>query len=56
VFSATGISKGLADSVVISKVKYSTRYEEDNIIACDEDDDAAAAKEDAAGGQQADEG
>lgn len=37
---AKSISQGLADSVIISKVIYSTRFEEDNIIACDEDEEA----------------
>ena len=41
---ALGISKGLADNVVIAKVNYSTRYEEDEIVACDEDDEAANEK------------
>ena len=40
---ATGISKGLADSVVIAKVFYFTRLEQDHIVACDEDEEAPAA-------------
>jgi threonyl-tRNA synthetase len=39
---AKSISNGLAEAVVIAKVVYSTRYEEDNIIACDEDEDSEA--------------
>lgn len=41
---AKGISQGLADNVVIARVVYSSRYEEDEIIACDEDDEAAQNK------------
>lgn len=38
---AKSISQGLADSVVIARVEYSTRLEgEDAIVACDEDEDA----------------
>lgn len=36
---ATGISKGLADAVVIAKVIYTTRLEQDQIVACDEDEE-----------------
>lgn len=42
---ALSISRGLADNVVIAKVLYSTRYEEDNIVACDEDEEAQASKQ-----------
>jgi threonyl-tRNA synthetase len=42
------ISKGLADSVIVSKVAYSTRYESDSIVACDEDDEALESKRAAA--------
>lgn len=38
---AKGISQGLADSIVIAKVSYLNRREEDNIVACDEDDEAS---------------
>jgi threonyl-tRNA synthetase len=41
---AKSISQGLADSVVIAKVIFTNRYEEDNLIACDEDDEAHASK------------
>jgi threonyl-tRNA synthetase len=44
---AKSISQGLADAVVIAKVLFSSKYEEDNIIACDEDDEAAQSKIDA---------
>ena len=40
---AKGISQGLADNVIIAKVLYSTRLEQDSIIACDEDDEASSA-------------
>ena len=36
---ATAISKGLAEAVVIAKVLYSSRLEEDKIVACDEDEE-----------------
>lgn len=42
---AKGISNGLADACIIAKVSFTTRYEEDNIVACDEDDEADAAKQ-----------
>jgi len=42
---AIGISQGLADSVIIARVAYSNRLEEDNIVACDEDDEAAEEKQ-----------
>lgn len=42
---ALSISRGLADNVVIAKVSYSTRYEEDAVVACDEDDEAASSKQ-----------
>jgi len=51
---AMSISKGLADNVVVAKVKYTKRYEEDSIVACDEDEDAqkeAAAMIEQAGGK-----
>lgn len=35
---AASISSGLADSVLIAKVSYSSKLEEDNIVACDEDE------------------
>jgi threonyl-tRNA synthetase len=35
---ASSISSGLADSVLIAKVIYSTRLEEDLIISCDQDE------------------
>ena len=41
---AKGISQGLADSVVIAKVAYTTRLEDDNIIACDEDEEAQSSE------------
>eukprot|EP01038_Epipyxis_sp_PR26KG_P010213 gene10213-13741_t len=50
---AKEISTGLADSVVIAKVLYSMRYEEDAIIACDEDDEAMANKQSLANGEEA---
>ena len=38
---AKGISQGLADSVVIARVEYTSRLEgEDVIVACDEDEEA----------------
>jgi threonyl-tRNA synthetase len=37
---AKEISQGLADNVVVAKVVYSNRLEEQNIVACDEDDEA----------------
>lgn len=38
---AKGISQGLADSVVIARVEYTSRLEGvDAIVACDEDEDA----------------
>lgn len=42
---ATEISKGLADAVVIAKVLYSSRLEEDTIVACDEDDETESSAE-----------
>ncbi len=45
---ALGISKGLADNVIIAKVAYSTRYEADSIVACDEDEEATESKRSAA--------
>jgi len=39
---ATAISKGLADAVIVAKVHYSSRLEDNKIVACDEDDEAAA--------------
>jgi threonyl-tRNA synthetase len=36
---ALSISKGLADNVVIAKVNYSTRYEQDTIVAVDGDEE-----------------
>lgn len=42
---AKEISQGLADSVVVAKVVYTSRYEEDAIVACDEDDEAKEHKE-----------
>ena len=44
---ATAISKGLADAVIIAKVLYSSRLEEDTIVACDEGEDAENALADA---------
>lgn len=45
---AAGISKGLAESVVIARIEYTTRLEgADAIVACDEDEEAE--KLDAAG-------
>lgn len=41
---AKGISQGLADNVIIARVTYSSRFEEDQIVACDEDDEAAQNK------------
>ncbi len=38
---AMQISKGLADSIIISKVVYSSRLEESSIVACDKDDEDA---------------
>mmetsp|Transcript_12186 Transcript_12186/g.11023 ORF Transcript_12186/g.11023 Transcript_12186/m.11023 type:complete len:757 (-) Transcript_12186:24-2294(-) len=38
---AKEISQGLADNVVIAKVFYSTKYEEENVIACDEDEESS---------------
>ena len=38
---ALSISKGLADSIIISKVTYTRRLENDTIIACDQDEDQA---------------
>lgn len=41
---AKEISQGLADNVVIAKVQYTSKYEEDSdVIACDEDDEAMTA-------------
>ena len=38
---ALGIAKGLADSVIIAKVEYLTRYDTaDTIVACDDDEEA----------------
>lgn len=45
---ALSISKGLADSVVVAKVAYSTRYEQDAVVACDEDEEASESKRTAA--------
>lgn len=39
---AKEISTGLADSVVIAKVAYSNKLEQDNLVACDEDEESAA--------------
>jgi threonyl-tRNA synthetase len=50
---AKSISQGLADAVVIAKVSYSSRYEEDVIIACDEDDEAAQSKIEASANESA---
>jgi threonyl-tRNA synthetase len=41
---AKSISQGLADNVVVARVIYSNKYEEDEIVACDEDDEAAQNK------------
>lgn len=41
---AKSISQGLADSVAIAKVIFTSRYEDDKLIACDEDDEAMANK------------
>ena len=43
---ALSISKGLADSIVIAKVIYKTRYDtnDDIIIACDEDEESTENK------------
>jgi len=35
---AKSISQGLADNVVVARVAYISKLEEDAIIACDEDD------------------
>lgn len=45
---AMGISKGLADSVIIAKVLYTRRLEHDSVVACDkeEDEEASAPIED----------
>jgi threonyl-tRNA synthetase len=40
---AASISQGLADSIIIAKVVYSTRYEENTVTACDNDDEKEAA-------------
>ena len=40
---ALSISKGLADSIVIAKIIYTSRYEHDLIIACDEDEESLSA-------------
>lgn len=49
---AKGISQGLADNVVIAKVVYTSRYEEDKIVACDDDDEAAEAAAAQKGGDE----
>ncbi|KAJ1395884.1 hypothetical protein B484DRAFT_407480, partial [Ochromonadaceae sp. CCMP2298] len=41
---ALGISQGLADSVIVARVAYKSRLEEDKIVACDEDEEAQAQK------------
>ena len=41
---AVGISKGLADSVVVAKVLYSKKLEDDVIIAADEDEESESNK------------
>ena len=41
---ALSISKGLADSIVIAKIIYTSRYEHDLIIACDEDEESSSAE------------
>ena len=47
---ATGISKGLAEAVIIAKVLYSSRLEEDKIVACDEDEEGGEGAASAGGG------
>jgi threonyl-tRNA synthetase len=42
---AKEISQGLADSVVVAKVVFSSRLEEQRVVACDEEEDAQAAKD-----------
>lgn len=42
---ALGISKGLADAVIIAKVVYTNRFEDDHIVACDEDEEAIENKQ-----------
>ena len=39
---AMSISSGLAESVLIAKVKYTSKLELDEIVACDEDEEAAS--------------
>eukprot|EP01031_Cornospumella_fuschlensis_P028559 gene28559-34471_t len=41
---AKSIAQGLADSVVIARVVYTRRLEEDNVVACDEDEEAEREK------------
>lgn len=48
---ALGISKGLADNVIIAKVLYSNRLEQDSIVACDEDEEAEALNQEASTSQ-----
>jgi threonyl-tRNA synthetase len=45
---AKGISQGLADSIIVARVVYSNRLEEDRVVACDEDDEAMATRQEAA--------
>jgi threonyl-tRNA synthetase len=42
---AKGISQGLADAVCIARVSYTSRFEEDTVVACDEDEEAMQSKE-----------
>jgi threonyl-tRNA synthetase len=51
---ATAISKGLAEAVVIAKVLYTSRLEEDKIVACDEEEEGGEGA--AASGQEAGDG
>jgi threonyl-tRNA synthetase len=44
---AKGISQGLADAVVIAKIQYTNRYEEDAITACDKEDEEDSSAADA---------
>lgn len=42
---AKSISTGLADAIIIAKVVYSNKFDDDLIVACDEDEEQAAAQD-----------
>lgn len=44
---ALSIAKGLADSIIIAKVAYTRRLEEDTIVACDNDEEETSAEDQA---------